>query len=541
MDAQLERTAQAPKRYPQESSLEQEPSLLGPAPSLPTFSTRDELLAQTLGTQQASSATPSQDVLNSTDLSSIEVARKDFEEALAAVREGRVTVPEAHRTDLEASLDQLVDHLGRLNDLSALSNVTKTPSLSRQSSSYGVGSSTEATNPTSTFESLDNINLAASTLKQSTREVVVAEQELLWSRVDDLLVHVSLLCRESPSQTGHRERRASIESESEYSISDLPVYTFSKVDQHASDAAPPRYALDEKQATASSSTPLQPLNTLNSDEKAHLELQTISAAIERLYGVSPQLSNQRASAPDLTSKSKKEVREIQLMRLGKAIERLSKGRLEDQRAVLAPAASRSASAAGKRRQTPEQELDMIMEAMDKASAGSSMVNQRVALSDRQTALLLQARKTAQEAAQAYGFDSALGHVDPVELARREHILDRTGHGRIASQDAPKPLGPAAVSNGTIDKTATLTPRPSLSRMSSGGLRRRLSALLLGTGEEASSMTPLPSCHLQMYTVLNDSSTDSPQYAIADLKGTHSLRRPRAQTYSSGQAQAVASL
>lgn len=589
-------------------------SLLGPAPALPNFSTRADWLAQTLDSASFSTSTststgPSSSAVSTPvmpelaeihpELASMALAKEEFQSALQAMQEGRVPVAAAapaQKLDLEAALQSLVHHLSRLQDLTLLHNssTSKAPTpaaLSRSPSAQQTPQSSAPTlpPPPSSLDTLGSIGLTASALKQSAREVVLAEQELLWSCVDDLLVQVSWLCRPlaaaaaagsnnagpAQSEPSTRQRRTSLESTSEYSVSDLlPVYTSPRpADPHSPEghAPPPGYAVDEKRDHSSEAALPAGAADDDDDEKAQVELHHISSAVERLYGVSPQLANQRAAAPNnaatSSNTSKQELREAQLLRLGLAIERLSKGRLEDQRAVLAPTTT-TAAATGKRRQTtPEQELDSIMDAMDKASAGSSMANQRVALSDRQTWLLVRARKTAQEAAQTYGIDSVFGqHLEPAELARRQHILDRTGHGRIASQDAPfSPPSASSESSSSADgtkersKTPPSTTGRNTNRPSSAGgsgsgggsLRKRFSQLIMGSGETSSQgafadrQTNPFLCRSRARRLdLNESSgTDHP---FASGSGDSSLDaaapplcRPRAQTYTAGQAQALA--
>lgn len=125
-----------------------------------------------------------------------------------------------------------------------------------------------------------------------------------------------------------------------------------------------------------------------------------------------------------------------------------------------------------------------------------MANQRVALSDRQISLLNRARKTAQEAAQAYGIDASFDHLDKAEAARREHILGHTGIGRIHTQDAPSPLvSPKLGKSDMLDddsvaalrspSPATTQPQASSSRSSYGSLRKRFSLFRINGGSNDS--------------------------------------------------------
>lgn len=279
-------------------------------------------------------------------------------------------------------------------------------------------------------------DLSSSSGSAGLNELRFAEQAVLWVRIDDLIEDVQHLCRSNASNAIAR-RREPIEKEYEPSIKDgytadsLPEYTPGETD-----ALPPDYierlqAFADEKAVSNFSTP-------KPNEKDHFELDSITSAIERLYDVAPQLANQRVDGS--SRKDRKQIREMQLTRLGIAIERLSKGRLEDQRATLSESTSPtkvSFSQMDRARSLDRAECDQVgelnrlLDAVSKAS-NSDMTNQRVALSPRQRSTLDEARKTAQTVGAAYNLDAQ-------ELARQNYILEKTGSGRIEAQDAEPSL------------------------------------------------------------------------------------------------------
>ncbi|GAA5909960.1 hypothetical protein JCM8208_006398 [Rhodotorula glutinis] len=283
----------------------------------------------------------------------------------------------------------------------------------------------------------------------AARQVEQAERDLLWGRVDDLSERVKLLSRrraegvEALDQVPHLR-------ENEYG--ELPSYSYDgdaasqshlppsyygdgvelaneKKGDGVSDVkpAPPRSPslLDPSAGTSTrTTTRIRKVSSANS-EKMQRDLDSVSEAIERLYVVSPQLANQRVE-PD-----RRKVRERQLVKLGNAIERLSQGRLEDQRAVALPAEDEEederdvAGLERRRAQSVEREqraMDRMLDQIDRA-ASRTLADQRVELNGK--------RKTA---------NVDLGDLEleadgKYETRRRTYILEHTGKGRFESQDA----------------------------------------------------------------------------------------------------------
>jgi hypothetical protein len=264
----------------------------------------------------------------------------------------------------------------------------------------------------------------------AVREVEQAERELLWGRVGDLSERVKLLSRqraaalvelssaaEAPSMEEERgpldekrdvasSPRSHSESLYEPSLSDLPRYSHEHDSQQHSSHLPPAYfhdyAPDEKEwdakppispsllhlsaapttstshhptTAAVSSAPLatRTRNPPAVNEKMQRDLDSVTSAIERLYIVSPQLANQRVE-PD-----QRRQRERQLAKLGNAIERLSQGRLEDQRAVPSPMlGEEEVESQAQRRKREQAALDRMLDQIDRA-ASRTLADQRVEL------------------------------------------------------------------------------------------------------------------------------------------------------------------
>ncbi|GAA5916667.1 hypothetical protein JCM6882_002260 [Rhodosporidiobolus microsporus] len=158
-------------------------------------------------------------------------------------------------------------------------------------------------------------------------------------------------------------------------------------------------------------------------EKMQRDLDNVTSAIERLYVVSPQLANQRVE-PD-----RRKQRERQLAKLGNAIERLSQGRLEDQRAVPSPVIGEpegEEESRGERRRREQVALDRLLDQIDRA-ASRTLADQRVELNGKRKEVL--------------NSDTAnpeFAPADKYEARRREYILSHTGKGRLAGQDAVLP-------------------------------------------------------------------------------------------------------
>lgn len=223
-------------------------------------------------------------------------------------------------------------------------------------------------------------------------EVELAEREVLWGRLDDLSERIGYLCAK-------RELEDSFAKEEEITDEKLPLEELYKrliIDDPLPDYAsevghsyhPPSYDSDgiaTKASTASEKSPSRSLTKVPASqqssyspiqaEKMQQDLNLVTSAIERLYLVSPQLANQRVELQ--LPGTKVLVREKQLANLGNAIERLSKGRLEDQRAIpgLLVEKEGTVEKAIRIRKGEEQALQRMLDQIDKA-ASRTLLDQR---------------------------------------------------------------------------------------------------------------------------------------------------------------------
>lgn len=248
------------------------------------------------------------------------------------------------------------------------------------------------------------------------REVEQAERELLWGRIDDLSEQIRTLSQQKAQSLqqlvdGDHQDIEELEhlaadhgSPYEPSISgmsDLPQYSHEQ--QH--EFRPPAYDLDASwddkslrfSETLSEHSPSRDDMSIKSSapllhstsprtqrvrdrrissaasEKMRRDLDSVSHAIERLYIVAPQLADQRVE-PD-----RARARERQLAKLGNAIERLSVGRLEDQRAVATPTLDIDEQALQIRSKRRDDEaLHHLIAQIDRA-ASRTLLDQRVDL------------------------------------------------------------------------------------------------------------------------------------------------------------------
>ncbi|GAA5878827.1 hypothetical protein JCM16303_007198 [Sporobolomyces ruberrimus] len=302
----------------------------------------------------------------------------------------------------------------------------------------------------------------------AAREVEQAERDLLWGRVDDLSEKVRTLTQQRAESAQEDEDEDEVEERSPkprsarasletfqwsprsrdvawdaQSLSSLPSYNLDS--DVASPNLPPGYFpqdfLDLKdghdwdikttlsprspsQLEASTSTatdqPVRRIRKVSSmqSEKMQRDLDSVSQAIERLYDVSPQLANQRVE-PD-----RRLLRERQLAKLGNAIERLSQGRLDDQRAKSLPATVHQPETQAERSRREREAVDKLIERIDRA-ASRTLADQRVELNGKRRALVADNELSKPLTALS----------DPREAKRREYILEHTGKGRLAGQDA----------------------------------------------------------------------------------------------------------
>lgn len=319
----------------------------------------------------------------------------------------------------------------------------------------------------------------------AVRAVEEAELDLLWGRLDDLLSDIAnadkipMVLAENSSDT-NALRSMDMRTGIDYHLfgptpamaSDASIFTSHHHLPEYASLDPPEYeyeGLDEKQPTERFdehpddfdvvAPRRQQRRVSASDEKMQSDLDRMTAAIERLHVASPQLANQRVEAisRSLNGSANKSIqidrlqlREMQLAKLGTAIERLSKGRLEEQRAVLGTSETLghingSSTKAGKERQAEnmQRSLDALLDSIDRA-ASRTMSDQRVSLTPRHGKAISDARTTARLAAEGLRNrqdahtdikTSSFSALDADERAFREQLLDEVGKGRLTSQDA----------------------------------------------------------------------------------------------------------
>ena len=247
-----------------------------------------------------------------------------------------------------------------------------------------------------------------------------AEVELLWGRIDDMMEEVSFASRHGQHRTSlRRGAEQTLVGATPAMASDdatfgaqhhLPEYETGLPPEYGQyDGLNGKHAYDDvdEKAHADGDTLRRSTTTASrralpaSDEKMQLELDKMTSAIERLYVASPQLANQRVDAVRATLQDRQAMREAQLAKLGTAVEKLSKGRLEDQRATLAevqsvPGSVRNGQGKMASKQSRMESLELLLDNIDKASS-RSMNDQRVTMSARQQEVLRGAQQTARAA------------------------------------------------------------------------------------------------------------------------------------------------
>ncbi|CAG8614635.1 1076_t:CDS:2, partial [Paraglomus occultum] len=188
-----------------------------------------------------------------------------------------------------------------------------------------------------------------------------AERLDTWNEIDRLMDLIARLCRER-------------------SINEPPPRYSVAIDEkdRAFHIDPPKYSSLYNEKTTRKVD----------NEKTRHDLDNVISAIERVYSVAPQLNNQRVEL------SHRQTKELTAATLSTAIQRLSRGRYEEQRACFNTV-------------TKYQTLNRLVEQISK-SASRSFVDQRVELSPRQ-----------------------LRHI---EAARLNCVIDRLGRNRMTDQD-----------------------------------------------------------------------------------------------------------
>jgi hypothetical protein len=207
--------------------------------------------------------------------------------------------------------------------------------------------------------------------------VSATEQAMLWMQVNHILGDIQNLCH---------ERTLSTPFLSPYHLEDYDKNLPPEYDPNDYQSNPPLYEtpvqpyLDltlgkDKSSDEQSINQGAPSHreSIVSSEKLRLDLDSVLMAIDRLYIVAPQLSNQRVEL-----KSRK-LEQMEFARVAGAIEKLvDSGRLDDQRAVYRPIPSLK----GKERLEDKQDLDHLMSLIGQA-ASRTLDSQTVYVDDMQ--------------------------------------------------------------------------------------------------------------------------------------------------------------
>ncbi|KAL1918074.1 uncharacterized protein VTP21DRAFT_3340 [Calcarisporiella thermophila] len=158
---------------------------------------------------------------------------------------------------------------------------------------------------------------------------------------------------------------------------------------------PPPYHLEEfatpKVMLANSEREKQPPAYSATDEKCQRDLENVMSAIERMQCVAPPMNDQRVEL------NERQIRELSVAAVSKIVERLSRGRLEEQRAIQPP--------------TKLETLNRLLEVVEKA-VERRLDDQRATLSPRLSRRM--------------------------EEAKLHAVLDRIDRGRMTNQDYELP-------------------------------------------------------------------------------------------------------
>ncbi|KAF8595379.1 hypothetical protein BDV93DRAFT_528705 [Ceratobasidium sp. AG-I] len=264
--------------------------------------------------------------------------------------------------------------------------------------------------------------------------VSAVDQAMLWAQVDRVLGDIQTLCHDRTLPTPFL---------SPYHFEDYDRNLPPEYDQ--GDYHPPTYEtssdpyLDlatEKEKTSDAQSlrrgALSHRESIVSSEKMKLDLDSVMMAIDRLYIVAPQLSNQRVEL------KRGKLEQMELARVAGAIEKLvDSGRLDDQRAVHRPTTSQIK---GKQRLNDKQDLDKLMSMIGQA-ASRTLDSQTVFVDNMQARL-----------------ERAKQKDDAKRDAFVTQLVQHSSHGRLHSQDATlrppikgREIYPSALHSGLDDQ------------------------------------------------------------------------------------------
>ncbi|CAE6408046.1 unnamed protein product [Rhizoctonia solani] len=244
--------------------------------------------------------------------------------------------------------------------------------------------------------------------------VSTTEQAMLWAQVNHVLGDIQTLCHErtvptpflSPYHLAEYDGTLPPEYDHDEYAANPPLYESSS--QPFVDFAQEKGKRSLEERSVHQSAPSH-RESIVSSEKMKLDLDSVMMAIDRLYLVAPQLSNQRVEL------KRGKLEQMEFARVAGAIEKLvDTGRLDDQRATYRPT---PALRKGKQRLEDKQDLDDLMSLIGQA-ASRTLDSQTVFVDDMQARL-----------ARAKQRDNAKRDAFVTQLAQH------SSHGRLHAQDA----------------------------------------------------------------------------------------------------------
>ncbi|KAF8478314.1 HECT-like ubiquitin-conjugating enzyme-binding-domain-containing protein [Gautieria morchelliformis] len=326
------------------------------------------------------------------------------------VNSGSIQSRDAH---LAQSLVSLLTHLGSLSALSPAAPHRSPVDLLQAHSTTDIYDTLRRQ-----VSELQSHRDAHAPLDNDTRQTPVraVEHAMLWSKIDNDLDEVFRLCRERAEPVPRPYSPEAPSLPPEYDVADYEPPTYDPAEY--SETAAAKAAQNAHKPT--SSVHLQTQHT--QDEKMRLDLEAVTMAIDRLYLVAPQLSNQRVELNGAKLEKMKQARDggsntvvegwraSRARRKGKAKEILGNG-LRERGAPIS---------GGNLAEEDAQDLENLFELLGKASA-RRMNDQSVVL------------------------DGERGMAERIEKARlrdlekrdafHEQLVTHSNAGRLTSQDA----------------------------------------------------------------------------------------------------------
>jgi len=251
---------------------------------------------------------------------------------------------------LAKSLVSLLTHISRISDLSPASRPIPMD-LQHQLSTADIYDT--LSQRLSELQSHRDAHTLSGAQTQVQRPPIQAvEHAILWHKVDDDLDEVLRLCRERAEPEPYSPNGSALPPEYEYDDMELPTYDPAEYSEVAATKAVSKS--HKSLVTTSNSHHLTGL-----DEKMRMDLEAVTMAIDRLYMVAPQLSNQRVElkrskldqmekaringssskgkAKEILGVKSKEEKEKDIRELDQMLELISKAssrRIDDQSVVL---------------------------------------------------------------------------------------------------------------------------------------------------------------------------------------------------------------